>query len=207
MNRIDSSRSSSRPVSGSAPLAEGVPRVLGEAKSPRAVEPAEGVPRVLGEAKPESSAKERLGDCFVLDKATPAPAAEDPRSDLEAIREKRAQAKKPRTTKSAPVKEVQKKELTQAQLLDVARKAIVESFEKDFVPSENFQDTFEKATWAEVAAQVKADAKAFGNDPDFEVSPRGDGGLTFVGRIYGLYTEVDLRMDGTLVNKPYFEID
>jgi hypothetical protein len=123
----------------------------------------------------------------------------DPLSDLSEIRQRRS-------ARTDAVKKVCPEELSRDQMLQKAREAIVSSFEKDFVPTPEFQDTFEGQQWPELKDRIQADAKSFGTDPNYQDAPEADGGVTFVGQIYGLYTEVTVHPDGK-VDRPYFEID
>jgi len=117
-----------------------------------------------------------------------------------------SEIKQRRSSRAEGVKQVPPKELSRDQMLDKARAEIVRSFEKDFVPTHEFQDTFGGQQWPELKDRIQADAKGFGNDPNYEDAAEADGGITFVGQIYGLYTEVTVHKDGK-VDKPYFEID
>ena len=98
-------------------------------------------------------------------------------------------------------------------LLGVARSAIIDDFKNIFLPSEAFQQAFQAATsecnttlnWDEVAAEVIADADAFGKG-EYDDIFEEEADVTFAGRIWGLYTEATIGRDGA-IQKIYFEID
>jgi hypothetical protein len=157
------------------------------------------VPTGAQAAPAPEPAPERAADRFVAQAARKqAPA---PQPDLTELRRHRSARKA-----GGPTCVQETASSGHEQMLALAREAILREFEQSFVPSPEFQDTFEGATWDEVAEEVRADAREFGIAPDSEEHPRGDGGTTFTGRILGLYTEVDLREDGSLLSV-YFEID
>jgi hypothetical protein len=148
-------------------------------------------------SRPEAAAKSK--DRYVEGSAgQPRGQSSDPLSDLSEIRQRRS-------ARADSVKKAPPKELSRDEMLRKAREAIVSSFEKDFVPTFEFQDLFGQS-WAEVKDRIEADARKFGADPNFEEAAEPDGGITFIGHIYELYTEVTVRKDGT-VERPYFEID
>jgi len=91
-----------------------------------------------------------------------------------------------------------------------AKKAIVKAFKGRFFDAQGsakaeFQENFDSGgskTWKDVGKDVATDAAAFGQG---DAHQDGDK-TTYMGYVYGLYTEVTVLSDGA-VEKVYFEID
>jgi hypothetical protein len=98
------------------------------------------------------------------------------------------------------------KELSQDDMLNAAREGIIKEFRDKFLPTDRFQSDFGPKQWSEVEKDVLADVQKFGTASYDEVYNNEDGSLTYGGRIYDLYTEVQVDTKGKVV-KVYFEID
>lgn len=86
-----------------------------------------------------------------------------------------------------------------------AKQGILHYWQFEFARSAEWQSTFPGKSWSDVKAQVAADVAAFEHDPSYGVYENGDT-TTFVGRVWGLYTEADVDPFGT-VTRVYVEID
>ena len=70
------------------------------------------------------------------------------------------------------------------------REALITYFRDVFVPSSEFQETFGGRSWDEVREEVLADIAQFGLDADGEIVRDANGQTTYIGRVWGLHTEV-----------------
>ena len=73
------------------------------------------------------------------------------------------------------------------------RAAILHYFREVLLPSAAFQSTFGARTWEEVEEDVRADVERFGLDADGEIIREPNGAATYIGRVYGLHTEVSVH--------------
>ena len=73
------------------------------------------------------------------------------------------------------------------------REALIAHFRDVFVPSSAFQQTFGAKSWGDVQEAVLADIERFGLDPDGDIYREPDGSATYTGRVWGLYTEVEVQ--------------
>lgn len=89
--------------------------------------------------------------------------------------------------------------------LKKAKSSLLRYWERDFVKTEQWVSTFDGRTWADVKTQVEADVATFESNEGYNVY-REPTQTTFVGRVYGLYTEVTISETGAMKNI-YVEID
>jgi hypothetical protein len=89
--------------------------------------------------------------------------------------------------------------------LKKAKTSLLRYWEHDFVTTDQWKTTFDNRTWADVKAQVEGDVAAFETSESYEVY-REDHQTIFVGRVYGLHTEVTVSETGAVKNV-YVEID
>ena len=89
--------------------------------------------------------------------------------------------------------------------LAAAKQGILQYWQNDFVRSLEWQSTFAGKSWDDVKAQVASDVAAFEHDESYGVYET-EKKTTFIGRVWGLYTEADVDPFGT-VTRVYVEID
>ena len=73
------------------------------------------------------------------------------------------------------------------------REALIAYFRDVFVPSSEFQATFGGRSWDDVREEVLADVAQFGLDADGEIVRDANGQTTYIGRVWGLHTEVTVQ--------------
>jgi hypothetical protein len=73
------------------------------------------------------------------------------------------------------------------------RDALVAYFRDVFVPSSEFKATFGGRSWGDIREEVLADIARFGLDADGEIVREANGSATYIGRVWGLHTEVSVQ--------------